>query len=1498
MTCINRLTARLSFWMLLYLVCPLPVQAMPGLPYESIPGQMQVEQSDKNRVPQVEFQTEPFWGSILLKEIDYQGEGQFPLEFTRYLASPQHPGSDTCNTFANLDSGMWVHSYSSCLIDHFNLGGPASNRTITVCTMGICTMFEETLKPRLKYVRDTLVRNGKINGVTYPWVYTQFKTGIREAYDEIYPTEHRLIARFDRSGIEHRLTYEVDPMPPVIPTNYIDRRLKYVTHIPTGRKLAFDYNSNDFRVNYKLTLMTDPQNNRYSYFQDTSPDTISFPPALLGLSALQRNYTFLGKICHGIILPGQAPHPSWLNGYLSSISELGSNQFSMEFMGGQDSKFCDFTNSFGAWYTKIIKPGHNNQPLISTHYLTPSFYINQTHPQDGNGGYKPYILADQFADTDTSTYRSLNTDRFFKNINGLRWDEGYAIWRPTSTTPRCADCKDDYASYTWDTTTGDLLTRTDYLGRVTKFTNDARGLPLTETEAFGTAEARTTTRTWDSRFPLMTSEIRGTVAKEWRYNAFGHVVKEIVRPTSEALVSDSCPVGSLTCHQTVYGYTYNATNHVITRMVKYGPRTEGDNTITDYDPNGDLWKVTNAKGQIVDEVLAVNAHGQVTQRRDLNGRVTTTVYNNLRQPITETVTGGDVTKWDYTINGRLKTYTKPDGSVLAYTYNPAGSVKTVSQTVGGITDKVEYFRDSRGKILKTVAAKTGEADQTWKQTFDLAGRLDTASDGTNQWLSDYLYNANNLETRYCISSEICHLTGYTAIDQLNTKSYALMLAGGTLGAQKLLFDLGYDVAGRVNSVVDPGGVATGIINNEINQQTRQNSPDFGIRTSKFDLAGNETYRQDQDGNAATKLYDTLNRLYQTDYTDGGKLTQTWDVSTLGDTAVGNYPGRLGQRSRINTDAAGNITVTNDFVYNVRGDVTAAHQSITGLPKLITMTTYQPGLDDEAGKPDIITYPGGLQVNYTYGAHGKPTQVDAVLGGVTTNLAKNIVWQPLIRRLSSLTFGNGLGYERSRDAGGRINAIRLNDAAGTAIYAAGVLYDTRNRVKTYGGWDFDYDDLDHLSSQSTRDVANLQHWVLQHDLNGNLERQDSFDAAGALVRRDVLTYPTTNNRVAQETITPGPPADGTGGSNLPNAYDLSGFITQQGPVSYQYDDARQMKRYLRTGVNVRYVYDGARRRVLKSDTDGDTRFVYDQADHLIYEVNPDGSRRNYVWLGDIPLAVIDQNAAGAKIATYFIETDFANTPRFLRRASGDLTKPVWVWAFAPYGDWPANQNPDGDATPVTFNLRYPGQYYDAESKLHFNHTRYFQPRTGRYLQPDLIGLEGGINVYTYANGNPVMYMDPTGTFWDFLDFGFFAQSLFNFAQEPTTDNAVNLGLDTVGLAPGVPALGTIKRVADAADKAADVGKAAKEVGSYTNLHASGKTYSGKGTRERSQISARREEKLNNDTHIATEFRPAENNRDAFKAESRRLDNNGGVNGGNNYNRIDSPGKKYRIEDGEL
>ncbi len=85
-------------------------------------------------------------------------------------------------------------------------------------------------------------------------------------------------------------------------------------------------------------------------------------------------------------------------------------------------------------------------------------------------------------------------------------------------------------------------------------------------------------------------------------------------------------------------------------------------------------------------------------------------------------------------------------------------------------------------------------------------------------------------------------------------------------------------------------------------------------------------------------------------------------------------------------------------------------------------------------------------------------------------------------------------------------------------------------------------------------------------------------------------------------------------------------------------------------------------------------------------------------------------------------------------------------------------------------------------------------------------------------------------------------------------------------------------------------ASKETGSYTNTHESGKTYSGKGSRERSQVSGRRVEKQTGDTHVATEWKRAPNSTQAFKDEAKRIQQHGGARGSQNYNKIESPGKK--------
>jgi len=132
-------------------------------------------------------------------------------------------------------------------------------------------------------------------------------------------------------------------------------------------------------------------------------------------------------------------------------------------------------------------------------------------------------------------------------------------------------------------------------------------------------------------------------------------------------------------------------------------------------------------------------------------------------------------------------------------------------------------------------------------------------------------------------------------------------------------------------------------------------------------------------------------------------------------------------------------------------------------------------------------------------------------------------------------------------------------------------------------------------------------------------------------------------------------------------------------------------------------------------------------------------QEFVWLGGTLIAVLT-NSTTAEPRVYYAYSDHLNAARVIVNAVGDVR---WRWISEPFGTTAAETIPNSLENLVV-NLRFPGQYFDKESGLSYNYFRDYDGTTGRYVQSDPIGLNGGINTYAYVDSNPLAFADPTGT----------------------------------------------------------------------------------------------------------------------------------------------------------
>ncbi len=159
------------------------------------------------------------------------------------------------------------------------------------------------------------------------------------------------------------------------------------------------------------------------------------------------------------------------------------------------------------------------------------------------------------------------------------------------------------------------------------------------------------------------------------------------------------------------------------------------------------------------------------------------------------------------------------------------------------------------------------------------------------------------------------------------------------------------------------------------------------------------------------------------------------------------------------------------------------------------------------------------------------------------------------------------------------------------------------------------------------------------------------------------------------------------------------------------------------------------RVKKTTNESTILYGWDSKDRIFAEYDDRANAiQETVYFGSIPIALLKDGN------TYQIFADQIDTPRAITDNSNNT---LWVWNSKPFGDSKPNEDMDGDESKLSYNLRFPGQYFDEETGKHYNFNRDYNPLTGGYIQSDPKGLCGSKNTYIYVDSNPLIDFDKHG-----------------------------------------------------------------------------------------------------------------------------------------------------------
>ncbi|WP_166652706.1 PKD domain-containing protein [Pelagimonas phthalicica] len=767
-----------------------------------------------------------------------------------------------------------------------------------------------------------------------------------------------------------------------------------------------------------------------------------------------------------------------------------------------------------------------------------------------------------------------------------------------------------------------------------------------------------------------------------------------------------------------------------------------------YDAFGNVEAVTEAAGTPAERTKTYVYElefNNVVSMTDGDGFTTSYEYDAFGEVTKITDPEGGERLMSYTAEGKLNTRTDENGNITAFTYGPDLNLETVTYADGSVSEMVY---DASGNTTQIVEASGTALERQVHRTYDALNRVltveVTGADGAQiDGITQYSYlPAGNLAT---VTDETGLVTsmGYDALERL------VQIDDPAEG----LITREYNDAGEVIRHVNGDGEETAYAYDDVSRLTQVTDAEGFVKSFAYDTRDNITSVTDGRGGETIFAYDERDRMTVRTNPLGLSMSRAYDARDnlitltredgIIETAI--YDG-LGRRTQVVTpdntltyafDAYGNLTEAADddsrvtFEYDLRNRLSAS----------ITDGTVGP-------QP-------GVRIDYTYDLLDRRTSMTDSLGGVTSYA------YDAEDRLTDLTAPWGTVYSFGYDGEGRRTSLTSTSGRDTRYgYTNGLLSSLSHMQSGVALTDLAYDYGPDGQLTEIRDQLDpSKSKTISYDhLNRLVQVAEGVPVidGGVPIPVEDYAYDEEGNRTTSHLSTLYSSNDHNQlleDDGFTYAYDdrgnrVSKTSKADGSVeSYSYDSQNRLVGYASPTTTASYAYDALDRRIAK-DVDGDMKsFVYDRTtndklahDDIILEYNFTGeatlTRR---WLHSIeidePVAFESYSAAGTGSERVL----YANHQGSVILVSEPSSSSILAgYEYSGYG-----------ATRQTLGVlqqpyRFTGREYDSESGLYHYRARAFDPGQGIFLQRDPIGFASGtLNTYSYVNGDPFNYTDPSG-----------------------------------------------------------------------------------------------------------------------------------------------------------